>query len=195
MRNHRFLNVFHVKHGGLAVLLYCFNQLSTIMINYIIIGTKMNKDETLKSLELAEIEINRLVEKAKLFQGNVKADDKFLPIELRESKLGEWFYSDGQKLKALSNNPLECMSNIEQLHEDLHKRYEEMYTIYFGEEESGGLLSKIFKPRQKVLTDSERKLIDEEYASMQKTATELSGEIARLVRRLVAVSEEKINSL
>jgi len=155
----------------------------------------MNKEETLKSLELAEIEMNRLLEKAKSLQGSVRMEDKFLPIEPRESKLGKWFYGDGQKLKALSNNPLECMSNIEQLHENLHKRYAEIYTLCFGEEESGGLLSKIFKPKQKVPTESEIKLMNEEYVSMQKIATELSGEIARLVRRLVAVSEEKINSL
>ena len=155
----------------------------------------MNKDKTLKSLEIAEIELTRFVETAKSLIDGIDAEDKVLPTSARETKFGEWFYSDGQKLKALSNNPLECMSNIEQLHEQLHEKYRNIFSLYFSQEEKGGFLSKIFKPKQKVLTESELKLANEEYESMQKTAEELLNEIARLQRRLVAVSEEKIKTL
>ena len=155
----------------------------------------MNKDETLKSLEVAEIELTRFVETAKALIDGIDPEDRVLPVQPRETKFGEWFYTDGQKLKTLSNNPLECMSNIETLHEELHKRYKEIYDLFFSDEKQGGFLSKIFKPKQKVLTESEKKLAEEEYAAMQKIANELLSEIARLERRLVAVSEEKINAL
>ncbi len=155
----------------------------------------MKKDETLKSLEIAKIELTRFVETAKSLISGIDAQDKVLPILPRETKFGEWFYSDGQKLKALSNNPLECMSNIEQLHERLHERYCEIFDLYFSVEEKSGFLSKIFKPKQKVLTESELKLAKEKYVFMEKTAEELLSEIERLERRLVAVSEEKINTL
>jgi len=155
----------------------------------------MKKDETLKSLETAEIELTRFVETAKSLIDGIDAEDKVLPTSPRETKFGEWFYSDGQKLKALSNNPLECMSNIEQLHDKLHERYREIFDLFYSEEKKSGFLSKIFKPKQKVLTESELKLVNEEYAAMEKTAEELLAEISRLQRRLVAVAEEKINAL
>ena len=155
----------------------------------------MNKDETLKSLENAEIELTRFVETAKALIDGIDPEDKILPTTSRETKFGEWFYTDGQKLKTLSNNPLECMSNIEALHDRLHERYHEIFDIYYSQENKGGFFSKIFKPKQKVLTDSELKLVQEEYTAMEKTAEELLEEISRLQRRLVAVSEEKINSL
>ena len=155
----------------------------------------MNKDETLKSLETAEIELTRFVETAKSLIDGIDAEDKVLPISPRDTKFGEWFYSDGQKLKALSNNPLECMSNIEQLHETLHERYREIFDLFYSQEKEGGFLSKIFKPKQKILTESGMNLANEEYVAMEKIAEELLSEIARLQRRLVAVSEEKINAL
>ncbi len=155
----------------------------------------MKKDETLKSLENAEIELTRLVETAKSLIDGIDPEDRVLPTSSRETKFGHWFYTDGQKLKILSNNPLECMSNIEELHNKLHERYREIFDLYFSEEKKGGFLSKIFKPKQKVLAESELKLVNEKYAEMEKTAEELLAEIARLQRRLVAVSEEKINAL
>jgi hypothetical protein len=87
------------------------------------------------------------------------------------------------------------MSNIEDLHNKLHARYHEIFDLYYSSENKGGFLSKIFKPKQKVLTESEQKLVHEEYVSMEKIAEELLAEISRLERRLVAVSEEKINAL
>ncbi len=155
----------------------------------------MKKDETLKSLKNAEIELTRFVETAQSLIKGVDAEDRVLPITVRETKFGQWFYTDGQKLKLLSNNPLECMSNIEDLHNKLHERYREIFDIYYSEEKKGGLLSKIFKPKQKVLTESETQFVNEEYTAMQKTAKELMAEISRLERRLEAVSEEKINAL
>ncbi|WP_457749142.1 CZB domain-containing protein [Sulfurimonas sp.] len=155
----------------------------------------MKKDETLKSLEIAAVELTRFVETAKSLIDGIDVEDKVLPTSPKETKFGEWFYGDGQKLKALSNNPLECMSNIKHLHEQLHEKYRIIFDLYFSEEKKGGFLSKIFKPKQKVLTESELQLAHKEYAAMQKTAEELLNEVARLERRLVAVSEEKINTL
>ncbi|MEN4045628.1 CZB domain-containing protein [Sulfurimonas sp. NWX367] len=155
----------------------------------------MKKDETLKSLENAEVELTRFVETAKSLIDGIDPEDRILPTSSRETKFGQWFYTDGQKLKILSNNPLECMSNIEELHDKLHERYREIFDLYFAEEKKGGFLSRIFKPKQKVLTESELKLVNEKYLAMEQIAEELLAEIARLQRRLVAVSEEKINAL
>ena len=155
----------------------------------------MKKDETLKSLEAAKLEIIRLVDKAKLLINGGEKEDEFLPIEQRKSKFGIWFYSDGQKLKALSNNPLECMTNIEQLHARLHETYLEIYNMCFLQEESGSFFSKIFKPKQKLLNDFEKKAIKEDFVFLEDTANKLLEEVKRLERRLVAVSEEKIDTL
>ncbi|WP_418640831.1 CZB domain-containing protein [Sulfurimonas sp. ST-27] len=155
----------------------------------------MKKDETLKSLENAEVELTRFVETAKSLIDGIDPEDRILPTSSRETKFGQWFYTDGQKLKILSNNPLECMSNIEELHDKLHERYREIFDLYFAEEKKGGFLLRIFKPKQKVLTESELKLVNEKYLAMEQIAEELLAEIARLQRRLVAVSEEKINAL
>ena len=155
----------------------------------------MNKDETLKSLENAKIELIRFVEIAKIMASGIEPENKILPTTPRETKFGKWFYTDGQKLKTLSNNPLECMDNIESLHEKFYEKYHEIYDVYYSEENKSGFFSKIFKPKQKVLTDSELQHVKQEFAVMEKTAKKLLEEISRLQRRLVAVSEEKIHFL
>jgi len=159
------------------------------------IGTRMKKGETLKTLENAQRELTRFVESTKLLIDGIDTQERILPIVSRKTKFGEWFYTDGQKLKALSNNPLECMSNIENLHENLHKTYKEIFDIYYLNEKKGSLLSKILKPKQKILSESEYAYVNKKYSMMEKTVQDLLDEISRLKRRLTAVSEEKINSL
>jgi len=154
----------------------------------------MEKEQVLGHLRAAKTAHIKWVQKAKqLIRGHEISEDS-IPVDSTECKFGKWFYSDGQILNALSNNPLECMSKIEKLHFDLHDIYMNIFSIYFVKPK-GNFLSKIFGSKKKVLSDDETEAAKSYYNEMEQISKELLEEINRLERRLIAVSEEKMKNL
>jgi len=155
----------------------------------------MKKEEVINHLRAAKSAHIKWVQKAKLLINGVDVKEDAIPVDSTECKFGTWFYSDGQVLNELSNNPLECMQKIESLHSLLHDNYLKIYSIYFSEDTKKGFCSKIFAPKRKQLTEAETELAHEYYAKLEEISKELLEEINRLERRLIAVSDEKIESL
>jgi len=155
----------------------------------------MNKNEVIQHLREAKTAHIKWVQKAKLLINGVDIKENAIPVDSTECAFGKWFYSDAQKLNALSNNPLECMQHIEKLHFDLHDTYLKIYTIYFSEDKKVGFLSKLFGTKRVEPTKEEHESAKKYYDDMEKISQILLDEINRLERRLVAVSEEKIESL
>ena len=155
----------------------------------------MKKEEVLSHLRAAKSAHIKWVQKAKLLINGLDVSQDAIPVDSTECKFGQWFYSDGQILNALSNNPLECMQSIEKLHFDLHDMYLNIFTIYFSEEKKKGFFAKLFGFKRKELSSAEEQLAHDYYDKMEKISHELLDEINILERRLIAVSEEKINAL
>ena len=155
----------------------------------------MQKEEVLEHLRAAKLAHIKWVQKAKLLINGVDVEENAIPVDSTECNFGKWFYSDGQVLNALSNNPLECMNHIETLHFDLHDKYLQIFNIYFSEEKKGGFFAKLFGLKRKKIDESEQKRAQEYYTEMETISKQLLDEISRLERRLVAVSAEKIESL
>ncbi len=154
----------------------------------------MEKEHILGHLRAAKAAHIKWVQKAKLLINGVDIQEDSIPVDSTECKFGKWFYSDGQILNSLSNNPMECMIKIEKLHFQLHDIYLKIFTIYFNKPK-GGFFSKLFGNKKKILTDQE--IIDAKgyYDDLEQVSKELLDEINRLERRLVAVSEEVIKDL
>ena len=155
----------------------------------------MEKEQVLEHLRAAKAAHIKWVQKAKLLINGVDIEENAIPVDSTECNFGKWFYSDGQILNALSNNPLECMQQIESLHFNLHDMYLKIFSIYFAEEKKKGFFAKLFGMRKKELSDSESRLAKTYYAELEQISRDLLDEINRLERRLIAVSEEKIKNL
>ena len=155
----------------------------------------MEKEHILEHLRAAKAAHIKWVQKAKLLINGLDIQEDAIPVDSTECKFGKWFYSDGQILNALSNNPLECMQHIETLHFNLHDTYLKIFSIYFSEEKKTGFFAKLFGVKRKEPSVSEKELAQNFYDEMEQTSKELLDEINRLERRLIAVPDEKIRNL
>ena len=151
----------------------------------------MQKNEVLDHLRAAKTAHIKWVQRAKLLINGFEIQKEAIPVDSTECQFGKWFYSDAQKLNALSNNPLECMAQIEALHFKLHDTYLQIYKIYFKEKQS--FFAKIFKPNK--ISDLELEKAQKLYDEMESISKQLLDEINRLERRLIAIPEEKIAAL
>jgi len=153
----------------------------------------MNKEHILEHLRSAKSAHIKWVQKAKLLINGIEVKEDAIPVDSTECKFGQWFYGDGQVLNALSNNPVECMTKIEQLHFNLHDVYMNIFNIYFNKPK-GGFLSKLFG-KKNTLDDYEIDKAKQYYANLEIISKELLDEINRLERRLIAVPDERIKQL
>ena len=153
----------------------------------------MKKNEVLDQLRAAKAAHINWVQRAKMLIAGFKIGEESIPVNSTECKFGQWFYSEAQKLNALQNNPLECMSKIEQLHFQLHDIYMNIYKIYYNTEPSG-FFSKLFGRKRKISDDSKR-LAGEYFNAMQEVSNELLQEINRMERRVVAIPEKEFEGI
>ncbi len=153
----------------------------------------MTKENILEHLRHAKAAHIKWVQKAKMLINGIEIGKEAIPVDSTECKFGLWFYGDGQILNSLSNNPVECMSKIETLHFDLHDCYMSIFNIYFNKPK-GGFFAKIFGAK-KVIDESEIAKAQQYYNDLELISKDLLEEINRLERRLIAVSNEKIEEL
>ncbi|MBU0633365.1 CZB domain-containing protein [bacterium] len=153
----------------------------------------MDKAHTLAQLIVAKSSHVRWAQRAKLLIKGLDIQKDDIPIDSKECEFGKWFYGDGQKLSALSSRQEECISKIEQLHNDLHEKYLNIYNIYFGNHKQG-VLSKFFKIRQEVSIHDITKA-KEYYDKLEEISNELIAQINLLERLLFTTSNEKIKEI
>ncbi len=153
----------------------------------------MNKEQVVEQLRAAKSAHIKWVQKAKLLISGIEVEKDAIPVNSTECNFGKWFYSDAQALNALSNNPMECMTSIEQLHFELHDEYMKIFSIYFSKPDDG-FFSKIFGKKKKV-TPEEIEESKGHFNKLEEISKMLLDEINRLERRILAVSDEKIKEL
>jgi len=155
----------------------------------------MKKEEIINKLKRAKKSDLQWIEKAKnIIKGSVN-DIAVTPINPQDSEFGKWFYNEGEQLKKLSNNPLECMQNIELLHQEFHKQYFDIHNIYYNELKKAKLFSKIMGAKRAEVTQDELENAMDLLEKMKEYAKDFVSEVERLERRLEAVTQEKIDSI
>jgi len=153
----------------------------------------MKKEEVLEHLRLAKAAHIKWVQKAKLLINGLEIQKDAIPVDSTECNFGKWFYSDGQKLSALSNNPMECIQNIDLLHNEFHKTYHEIISIYENNKKSPGLLKKIFSKKE--LTQEEKQKLHDLTRELENSCQKLLAEITKMQRRIQATPQEKFEAI
>lgn len=154
----------------------------------------MKKEEILNQIKLAKNLHLDWVYKAKSLIEEKSVQD-FAPVSPNECLFGQWFYTQGQKLSGLSNNPLECMTNMAQLHKNLHDAYFNVFKIYAPDQSKKPLLSKLFGEKKRIIAEEDKSYAKSELQRLESLSKELLEELSRLERRIVAVSDEKLEAL
>lgn len=154
----------------------------------------MEKEHVVTHLRNAKSAHISWLQKAKLLINGVDVNEEAVPVDSTECNFGKWFYGEGQKLNALSNNPPECMQNIERLHFQLHDTYLTIFNIYFNKPKSG-FFAKIFGTKKATLTPEELTLAKMNYEKMEGISHQLIDEINRLERRLIAIPDDRLKKL
>ena len=153
----------------------------------------MEKNIILEQLRAAKAAHINWVQRAKMLISGFKVEEDAIPVNSTQCQFGKWFYSEAQKLNTLPNNTLDCMSEIEKLHFELHDIYLNIYKIYYDLEPQG-FFSKLFGKKRKVSEDAS-KLAKEYFSSMQEVSKKLVDQINLMERRIVALPEKDIDLL
>lgn len=153
----------------------------------------MDKDKVLGQLRAAKAAHISWVQRAKMLIEGVSIDEKSIPVNSTECQFGKWFYSDGQSLNTLRNNPIECMSEIEDLHFKLHDIYLHIFKIYY-ETDKKGFFAKLFG-KQKKVTEEDRTNAKQYYDEMNAVSKELVGVLNLMERRIAVLSDAELQSL
>ena len=155
----------------------------------------MKKEDILTQIKNAKNSHIDWVYKAKTLMNTKEGKENFIPIDTKECGFAKWFFTEGQKLSALSNNPLECMENISQIHHNMHDIYFAIFIMYYPDESKKALFSKFFGEKKRVLDEDEVAFVLLKLKKLEEFSNELLDELNRLERRIVAVSDEKIEGL
>lgn len=149
----------------------------------------MNKQDTIQQLHDAKKAHVKWVQRAKALIEGLPVEKESIPVDCTECKFGQWFYGEGQNLHAIPG--MECLSEIESLHFELHDMYMKIFKLYFGEMNKS-FFSKIFKSSKKV-SDSDKERARENYDKLLEISKKLLEVIDKLERRLHAITAESFN--
>ena len=153
----------------------------------------MDKSVILEQLRAAKAAHINWVQRAKMLISGFKIDEDAIPVNSTQCRFGQWFYSDAQKLNGLRNDSMQCLTNIEKLHFDLHDIYLNIYKIYYDMEPQG-FFSKLFGKKKKI-SDEASKLAKEYFNDMEKVSKDLLNEINIMERRIIALPEKELDVL
>ena len=153
----------------------------------------MDKDEILNRLRVAKAAHISWVQRAKLLIEGFTINETSIPVNSTECEFGKWFYSDGQRLNDIRNNPVESMQEIESIHFKLHDMYLNIYKIYYDMEKKS-FFSKVFGKKKKV-SDEDKALAKKYYDEMDLISQDLVNALNLMERRINVVNDEEIKSL
>jgi len=153
----------------------------------------MNKEEILSQLRVAKAAHVSWVQRAKLLIEGFTINETSIPVNSTECAFGQWFYSEGQRLNDIRNNPIESMQEIESLHFKLHDVYLNIYKIYYDLEKKG-FFSKVFGKKKKV-SEEDKLRAKAYYKEMDAISQELVKALNLMERRINVVNEEEIKAI
>jgi len=153
----------------------------------------MNRDEILGQLRAAKAAHISWVQRAKMLIEGFSINESSIPVNSTECEFGKWFYSDGQRLNDIRNNPVSAMNEIEDLHFKLHDIYMNIFKIYYDTEKKG-FFSKMFGKKKKV-NDEDKATAKKFFVEMEGVSKELVQALNTMERRINVVNGGEIDAI
>lgn len=150
----------------------------------------MNKEITLEHLHAAKKAHISWVSKAKALIEGLPVEENQIPVDCTACKFGQWFYSDAQALKAIPG--MDCLTQIEEHHFNLHDVYMKIFKIYFDETKLS-FFSKLMGKKKEV-SEEEHILAQTYYQELRKISKQLMERIDRLEKRLHVLHAQRFSA-
>ena len=149
----------------------------------------MNKAEILEIIKQAKEEIDSMLEEAKMLSEGLDLPYEPIALDPKESAFGKWFYTQGQKLQSLSNNPMECLVNISLLLNDFYKSYHDIIAGYSKGHTK--ILSKLFGKKD----GASKEDLAQHFKRLVHSHQKFKAELTKMERRIGATPQEKLSAL
>ncbi len=153
----------------------------------------MTKETILEQLRAARAGHIGWVQRAKLLLSGFDVKEDAIPLDSTTCKFGQWFYSDGQKLRTLDTISSEIWSTIEEYHTQIHDIYLNIFKIFYGTEKKG-FFAKLLGKKKKV-TEAERARAQEYLDEIRRVSKSLIEKIEELEKAVLLIEESKIAAL
>jgi hypothetical protein len=115
-----------------------------------------------------------------------KVDKTFIPLSSSECQFGLWFNAHTEHLAKIENIG-RFVNRIEEHHNQLHKTYSDIYSIFFEKPQKRSLLHKIFTFNSKKVSESERERAKIHFIYLKRSSSELL--------EVLEVLEDKVKEL
>jgi hypothetical protein len=150
----------------------------------------VTKDQIVFKIENARKLHLKWIQRVKHLLEEVCIVDEMIVLNPQESEFGKWLYQDAVKCKeAVFLN--DTFKKIEEDHNSLHRKYFEIYRIYFVETKRKSILAKVLG-RRKNITHTQRIEAREYYYELIEISKRLLLQINNLDRKVKMSNEEAI---
>lgn len=113
----------------------------------------MKKSDIVHKIRLARFAHVEWVQRAKSLVNGLPIKEEDVPLTASSCEFGKWFYVDGQILLAIFNET--TVKNLENLHNELHEVYMNIFKIYFNLSDLS-FFQKLIKMGKKVSVEEQR---------------------------------------
>jgi len=113
----------------------------------------MKKSDIVHKIRLARFAHVEWVQRAKSLVNGLPIKEEDVPLTASSCEFGKWFYVDGQILLAIFNET--TVKNLENLHNELHEVYMNIFKIYFDLSDLS-FFQKLIKMGKKVSVEEQR---------------------------------------
>jgi len=153
----------------------------------------MTKETILEQLHAARAGHIGWVQRAKLLLSGFDVKEDAIPLDSTTCKFGQWFYSDGQKLRTLQESSSDNWNRIEEHHIQIHDIYLNIFKIFYGTEKKG-FFAKLLGSKKKV-TEADRETAQGYLDEIRRVSKLLIQEIEQLEKEVLSIDDEKIAAL
>jgi len=149
----------------------------------------MSKVEVIKQLRAAKAENNLYIHKSKMIVSDKNYLIFYNPINSIECPFCQWLYTDAQKLRNLRNNSEEHMDSLEEIHEEIHNKYFNLFKLC-NIKDIGFIGKLIGKEDSSIGAEA----IDC-YMKIEELSEKLSEKLTQLEKRVSVLKDSEIISL
>ncbi len=153
----------------------------------------MTKETILEQLHAARAGHIGWVQRAKLLLSGFDVKEDAIPLDSTSCKFGQWFYSDGQKLRTLHESSPELWNRIEAYHIQIHDIYLNIFKIFYGTGKKG-FFAKLLGSKKKV-SDADRETAQGYLDDIRRVSKQLIHEIEQLEKEVLAIDGSRIAAL